>query len=48
MTRYNLHATAAILSAAIATPVSAQQALAPFVNAPVKRHVHASSALPTY
>jgi hypothetical protein len=48
MTRFNLLATAAILSAAIATPVSAQQALALSVNAPVKRHVQASSALPTY
>jgi len=48
MTRFNLLATAAILSAAIATPVSAQQALASSVNAPVKHHVHASSALPIY
>jgi hypothetical protein len=48
MTRFNLLATAAILSGAIAAPVSAQQALAPSVNAPVKRHVHASSALPIY
>jgi hypothetical protein len=48
MTRFNLLTAAAILSAAIATPVSAQQALAPSVNAPVERHVHASSSLPTY
>ena len=48
MTRFNLLATAAILSAALTTPVSAQQALAPSVNAPVTRQVHASSALPTY
>jgi hypothetical protein len=48
MTRFKLFATAALLSAAIATPVSAQQALAPSVNAPVKRHVLVSSALPTY
>jgi hypothetical protein len=47
MTRFNLLATAAILSAAIARPVSAQQAVAPSV-APVNRHVHASPALPIY
>ena len=48
MTRFNLLTAAAILSAAIATPVSAQQAVAPSVNAPVERHVHASPMLPTY
>lgn len=48
MTRFNVLAAAAILSAAIATPVSAQQAVVPSVNAPVERVVHASSALPTY
>ena len=48
MTRFNLLTAAAILSAAIATPVSAQQAVAPSVDAPVERHVHASSVLPTY
>ena len=48
MTRFNLLTAAAILSAAIATPVSAQQAVAPSVNAPVERHLQASPALPTY
>ena len=48
MTKFNLLTAAAILSAAIATPVSAQQAVAPSVNAPAERHVHASPALPTY
>ena len=48
MTRFNLLAAAAILSAAIAAPASAQQAVAPSANAPVERHLHASPALPTY
>ena len=48
MTRFNLLTAAAILSAAIATPVFAQQAVAPSEDAPVERHLRASSPLPTY